>query len=123
MAGRLRYAEDMDCVRRVNAERLVVLGWGRATRGETLLSFEVLRLEATDDGVFYVAAPSGRPPTRFRLVESSEGFAAFENPEHDDPRRIAYTQGPGGRLSARLSPELGADATPTLGFDFEPADL
>jgi hypothetical protein len=101
----------------------VMLGWGRATRGGELLSFEVLRLEATDEGLFYVAMPGGGRATRFRLVESSAGFAAFENPEHDDPRRIAYALGADGTLSARLSPEVGPDAKPTLGFDFEPDEL
>lgn len=52
--------------------------------------FEFLRVERTGAQVEYVAQPSGRPPTRFRMHDSSATHAEFANPEHDFPQRIRY---------------------------------
>jgi hypothetical protein len=74
------------------------------TRDGTLrmASFEFLRIEATADGIAYVAQPGGRPPTRFALVESGPGRAVFANPAHDFPRRILYWLDDAGALHARI---------------------
>jgi len=57
--------------------------------GKTV-GFEFLRIEAREDGVFYVAQPGGRPPTEFELTRASAGEAVFENPRHDHPKIIRY---------------------------------
>ena len=63
--------------------------------------FEFLRIERAAGNVDYVAQRSGRPPTRFRLTESSATNADFANPEHDFPQRIRYTR-EGDLLRAEL---------------------
>ncbi len=79
-----------------------MLGVNRTTKGDRLLEFEFLRLEAGADGVAYLASPAGRPETRFALVEASEKRAVFENRQHDFPRRILYWLHGDGRLHARI---------------------
>ena len=64
--------------------------------------FEFLRVERTAGNVDYVAQPSGRPPTRFRLADASATHSEFANPEHDFPQRIRYTR-EGDLLRAEIS--------------------
>lgn len=52
--------------------------------------FEYLRIVETPEGVFYMASPSGREATPFRLIDSDERRAVFENKDHDFPQRILY---------------------------------
>ncbi len=54
--------------------------------------FEFLRIERAAGQVDYVAQPSGRPPTRFRMSDASATHAEFVNPEHDFPQQIRYTR-------------------------------
>ena len=42
------------------------------------------------------------PPTPFRLVESADKRAVFENKEHDFPQRILYWIDAAGALHARI---------------------
>ena len=49
-----------------------------------------MRIEAREDGVFYVAQPNGNPPTEFRMTRVSGSEAVFENPQHDHPKIIRY---------------------------------
>jgi len=68
----------------------VMLGLHRDVAGTRTVSFEFLRIEKTPEGIVYFAQPQGRPPTPFRLVESSQTRAVFENKSHDFPQRILY---------------------------------
>jgi hypothetical protein len=69
----------------------MMIGLHRDVRAGKPAFFEYLRIEETDDGIFYVASPMGRTPgTRFRLVSVEAGKVRFENPEHDFPQRIIY---------------------------------
>jgi Domain of unknown function (DUF6265) len=68
----------------------------------TRTEFEFLRIERTSGNVDYVAQPQGRPPTRFRMTDSSATHAEFANPEHDFPQRIRYTR-EGDLLRAEIS--------------------
>jgi len=79
-----------------------LLGMGRSVRGERTVFFEYLRIEAREDGVFYVAQPLGRPPTEFKLVKLEGQSAVFENPTHDYPKRILYRRNADGSLAARV---------------------
>ena len=81
------------------AERM--LGVSQAVRPDRT-EFEFLRIERTAGQVDYVAQPSGRPPTRFRLNDASATHAEFANAEHDFPQRIRYTR-EGDLLRAELS--------------------
>ncbi len=81
-----------------------MIGMGRTTsvaKGKTVF-FEYLRIEARADGLFYVAQPKGGPATEFRLVRLEPGTAVFENLAHDFPKRVVYTKGPDGGLTARV---------------------
>jgi hypothetical protein len=80
-----------------------------ATRGGTprMVSFEFLRIEATADGIAYVAQPGGRPPTRFSLVETGPRRVVFANPAHDFPQRILYWIDDAGALHARIEGPKG----------------
>lgn len=68
----------------------LMLGLNRSTRSGGLLNFEYLRIEQGLRGCLYMASPRGKPPTPFRLTECEEGYALFENPDHDFPKRIEY---------------------------------
>lgn len=79
-----------------------MLGLHRDVAGGRTVSFEFLRIEATPEGTTYWASPRGRPATPFRLVESKDKRVAFENAEHDFPRRIIYWLGDDGSLHAKI---------------------
>jgi hypothetical protein len=64
-------------------------------------SFEFIRIEETKDGIVYLAQPGGRPPTPFKLTESTANRVVFANPEHDFPKRIIYWLHE-GQLCARV---------------------
>jgi hypothetical protein len=81
-----------------------MLGLHRDVVGDKTVSFEFLRIEKTAEDLVYIAQPQGRPPTRFRLVESSQNRAVFENRMHDFPQRIIYWL-EGDTLHARIEGE------------------
>jgi hypothetical protein len=69
----------------------VMLGYGRSGDGERLREFELLRIQAGEDGVpVYYAQLGNRAPVGFRLVAHDATSATFENPGHDFPQRIRY---------------------------------
>lgn len=80
----------------------LMLGLNRSVGRGGKAAFEYLRIERRDDGIFYLASPGGREATPFRLVESSPTLAAFENPQHDFPTRIAYELQGDGELRASI---------------------
>jgi len=71
----------------------IMLGVSRTIVSGKTVAFEFLRIEAREDGVFYVAQPNGRPGTDFKLTQVSAGEAVFENPQHDHPKLIRYRLG------------------------------
>jgi hypothetical protein len=76
---------------------------GRTLKGDRLVEFEFVRIEARPDGMFYVAQPQGAPPTDFKLTQSDAKSLRFENPGHDFPQIVRYwTDGP-DRLHAEVS--------------------
>ena len=78
-----------------------MLGVSQTIRPERT-EFEFLRIERAAGNVDYVAQPSGRPPTRFRMTDASAAHADFANPEHDFPQRIRYAR-EGDLLRAEIS--------------------
>jgi hypothetical protein len=64
-------------------------------------TFENLRIARSDDDWTYWAAPMGRTPVPFRLVESGAQRAVFANPAHGFPARISYWR-EGEALLARI---------------------
>ena len=67
-----------------------MLGVSRTITRERMAAFEFLRIETRADGIYYVAQPGGRPPTAFKLTQSTASQAVFENPRHDHPKIITY---------------------------------
>ena len=69
----------------------VMLGVGRTGRGESLASWEVMRIVRGGDGSLTLhAAPEGGAETIFTLVEQGVRDISFANPAHDYPQRIRY---------------------------------
>jgi hypothetical protein len=72
--------------------------------------FEYLRLELRPEGVFYVAAPSGKKETSFRLSsrtrEGESEIFTFENPVDEFPQRIIYRRASEGWLYAHVEGKL-----------------
>jgi hypothetical protein len=67
-----------------------MLGVSRTIARDRMVAFEFLRIEKRADGIFYVAQPGGRPPTEFKLTQSTSNSAVFENPKHDHPKIVTY---------------------------------
>lgn len=78
-----------------------MFGISRTMRGNDTVFFEYVRIQRTLDGIFYIASPGAKGETRFALVETSDGRAVFENPDHDFPQRIIYRRTADG-LHARI---------------------
>ncbi|HEX7048059.1 MAG TPA: DUF6265 family protein [Gammaproteobacteria bacterium] len=82
----------------------VLLGTVKTVRDDQLKFFEFLRIVADANGTWLQPYPEGKPDApRFRLVQLEADKAAFENPEHDFPRRITYRLLPDGRLLTRVA--------------------
>ena len=64
-------------------------------------SFENLRIAWNDEAWTYWAAPMGRTPVPFRMIEAGAQRAVFANPEHVFPARIVYWR-EGDELLARI---------------------
>jgi hypothetical protein len=85
-----------------------LLGLHRDVKGDRMVSFEFLRIQATPEGVVYFASPGSRPPVGFKLVEAGEQRAVFQNLQHDFPQRILYWIDAAGALHARIEgPQAG----------------
>jgi len=72
--------------------------------------FEYLRLELRPEGIFYVAVPSGKKETSFRLSgrtrDGESEIFTFENPLDEFPQRIIYRRGSEGWLYAHVEGKL-----------------
>jgi len=68
-------------------------------------TFEHLRIARDGEGWALWAAPMGRAPVPFRMVESGVARAVFANPEHGFPARIEYWR-EGDDLLARIEGTL-----------------
>ena len=72
--------------------------------------FEYLRLELRPEGIFYVAVPSGKKETSFRLSgrtrDGENEIFTFENPVDEFPQRIIYRRGGEGWLYAHVEGKL-----------------
>jgi hypothetical protein len=85
-----------------------LIGMSRTVRDGRMVSFEFLRIEQRDGGTFYVAQPSGRPPTDFKLTSSTDTEVVFEGDGTDKVKRITYRrQGPNGLYAAVEGEENG----------------
>jgi hypothetical protein len=83
-----------------------MIGASQTVMDGKMQDFEYLRLETRADGVYYVAAPSGKNETAFRLtgktVDGDDQMFTFDNPAGEFPQRIVYRQGTKGWLYAEV---------------------
>ena len=84
-----------------------MLGVSRTIVKDRMVAFEFLRIEKRAGGIFYVAQPGGRPPTDFKLTQSTPTSAVFENPEHDHPKIVAYRMEGADTLVAKIEGDEG----------------
>jgi Domain of unknown function (DUF6265) len=78
-------------------------------------SYEFLRLEPRQGGVFYVASPAGKPETAFRYegetvdktADRNDSVFTFVNPKQEFPQMITYRRGTEGWLYATVEGKVG----------------
>lgn len=69
----------------------VMIGLGRTGRGDSLRSWEVMRIvRAADGSLAFHGAPEGGDATVFPMVAVGVRDISFANPDHDYPQRIRY---------------------------------
>ena len=95
-----------------------MIGVGRTGRGESLRSWEVLRIiRAADGSLALHAAPDGGPATIFPAIEQGIRDISFANPDHDYPQRIRYWRE--GRLLMAETSKM--DGTNIQSWTYAPA--
>lgn len=75
-------------------------------KGTDTVSSENISLQQSGDQVFYipiVKSQNDGQPVKFTLTSSSINQLIFENPAHDFPQKISYTQVTGDSLLAEIS--------------------
>lgn len=84
----------------------LMLGMSRTVRGDTLVEYEVVRMEERGDSLFYVANPVRQSQAQFLATSSTESSVVFENPHHDFPKKISYFRTGPDSVVARVEGEL-----------------
>jgi hypothetical protein len=93
----------------------LLIGVSHIVMQDRTLGFEYLRLESRPDGIYYVASPSGKSESAFRLTEQSVDRAegrndqifTFTNPALEFPQKITYRRGADGWLYAAVDGKSG----------------
>ena len=94
-----------------------MIGVSRTLRKGEMVEFEFLCIVERGGTLVYQAMPGGRmPATEFTLSQIDSASATFENPAHDFPKKIRYSQQPDGTLEAVTS---GAPGSRTFTFRFK----
>jgi len=78
-----------------------LLGMSRAVRGDSVMSWEFVRIEPVNGRLSYVARPSGQREAVFPATLVNDTVAVFADPAHDFPQRIIYRRRPDS-LFARI---------------------
>ena len=69
----------------------IMIGASREGRGETLRTWESIRILRKADGTLaYVPMPNGGASVEFAMVRQDARSIEFANPAHDFPQRIRY---------------------------------
>lgn len=85
------------------AEGGLMLGSGRSGTGDTVRSWEWMRIERGPDGALtFHASPRGAPAVAFAASDVQRGAVTFVNAAHDYPQRIRYWRTPAG-LEAEIA--------------------
>jgi ketosteroid isomerase-like protein len=83
----------------------VGIGVSFVAKGGTTGFFEVLVIHDVKGAPVYTAMPAGKSMVDFALESSGPDQAAFANPAHDDPKRLAYR-----RTGDQLHITIGGDS-------------
>lgn len=87
----------------------MMVGVSRMAYPDKVISYEYLRLEQRNDGVYYVAAPRGKPEAAFKLTSTTkdkdrgDDLFNFTVAGSDFPTRITYRRGSGGWLYVEVA--------------------
>ena len=90
----------------------MMIGVSQTTLRDKTIDFEYLRLESRPEGVFYIAAPSGKNEAAFRLAgqTASGGDEVFTfvnaTPGAEYPQRIIYRHASEGWLYATVEGKI-----------------
>jgi hypothetical protein len=93
----------------------LMMGTSQTVRDGRTVEYEFLQVRGGEDGVYYIARPSGQKEAAFKLAEVTPQSAIFENKQHDFPQRIIYRLGAAGALVARIE---GVENGAARGVDF-----
>ncbi len=93
----------------------MLIGVSQTVMRGKMQDYEYLRLESRPDGVYYVAAPSGKAEAAFRLEEQTvdktedrnDTIFTFANPRPEFPQRIIYRRASEGWLYATVEGKVG----------------
>lgn len=89
----------------------LMIGSGRDGKGETISTWEWMRIERTPDGsLTFYGSPKGAAPVPFSASESTASSVTFVNKTHDYPQRIHYALTASG-LDAEVSLVDGSNPT------------
>lgn len=80
----------------------ILLGLSRATRGDTLVGYEFMRIHARDGALVFDAQPSGQAATEFVASSATARDLLFENAANDFPQRVRYRAVGTDSLAARI---------------------
>jgi hypothetical protein len=83
------------------------MGLSRTVADGKTREWEFLVIREGSRGLEYVAKPSGQAEAVFNSVTITQDEAAFENPNHDFPKRIAYRRTPDGVTATVEGPVNG----------------
>ena len=89
----------------------LILGMTRYTRNGVATGYEFSTISWEDSTAVLTPRPEGQAPVPFRLVSMDARSAAWENPAHDFPTRIAYRRVAGDTLVARIEGPGAGGAT------------
>jgi Domain of unknown function (DUF6265) len=91
----------------------LLVGAGHTVNSGRTQDFEFLRVETRADGLYYVASPSGKKETAFKLADKQtdgpDTIFTFSNPAHDFPQTIIYRRATGGWLYVHVEGKLGGE--------------
>jgi len=79
-----------------------MLGMARVVRDGRMVAYEFTRIVTTDDGLVFIASPSGQETAEFALKQLRDKIVTFENPDHDFPQRIIYRMVDSNNLQGRI---------------------
>lgn len=93
----------------------LMMGSGRAWKGDTIDNWEWMRIERGADGTLaFFASPKGAPQTGFKASRVGDEEVVFANSSHDFPQRIRYWKTPAG-IAAEIAKSDGSAA---IRYDF-----